>query len=143
MPATLTYPGVYIEEIPSGVRTITGVATSITAFIGTASRGTANEPIVINNFGDFERLYGGLSPDSMQSYAVRDFYQNGGSQAIMVRIHNGATLATIKLPTGELSPNDALTLVAASEGGWGNNLRAGVDYNTRDPKDQDLFNLTV
>ena len=39
MPATLTYPGVYIEEIPSGVRTITGVATSITAFVGRALRG--------------------------------------------------------------------------------------------------------
>jgi len=36
MPAALTYPGVYIEEIPSGVRTITGVATSITAFLGKA-----------------------------------------------------------------------------------------------------------
>ena len=39
MPITPTYPGVYIEEVPSGVRTITGVATSITAFIGRALRG--------------------------------------------------------------------------------------------------------
>jgi phage tail sheath protein FI len=35
----VTYPGVYIQEIPSGVRTITGVATSITAFIGPRIRG--------------------------------------------------------------------------------------------------------
>ena len=39
MPSALTYPGVYIEEVPSGVRTITGVATSITAFIGRALQG--------------------------------------------------------------------------------------------------------
>jgi len=39
MPITPTYPGVYIEEIPSGVRTIIGVATSITAFVGAAHAG--------------------------------------------------------------------------------------------------------
>ncbi len=43
MPVTLTYPGVYVEEIPSGVRTVTGVATSITAFIGRALRGPVND----------------------------------------------------------------------------------------------------
>ena len=48
MPATLSYPGVYIEEIPSGVRTITGVATSITAFIGRAASGPTDDPVVIN-----------------------------------------------------------------------------------------------
>jgi len=50
MPITPTYPGVYVEEIPSGVRTITGVATSVTAFIGRAKRGPVNEAITINNF---------------------------------------------------------------------------------------------
>lgn len=60
MPSTLTYPGVYIEEIPSGVRTITGVATSITAFVGRALRGPVNEAVVINSFGDYERVFGGL-----------------------------------------------------------------------------------
>lgn len=38
MPTTPTYPGVYIEEIPGGVRTITGVATSITAFVAGKAR---------------------------------------------------------------------------------------------------------
>src|ERR1700751_5239494 len=86
MPATLTYPGVYIEEIQSGVRTITGVATSITAFIGRAARGPVNEAVAINSFGDFERAFGGLQEQFLMSYAVRDFYSNGGSQAIIVRL---------------------------------------------------------
>lgn len=91
MPATLTYPGVYIEEISSGVRTITGVATSITAFIGRALRGPVNEAVVINSFGDFERIFGGLWAPSSLGFAVRDFYLNGGSQAIIVRLfHPGA-----------------------------------------------------
>ncbi len=86
MPSALSYPGVYIEEISSGVRTITGVATSITAFIGRTSTGPKDDPITINSFGDFERIFGGLWADSNLGYAVRDFYLNGGSQAIIVRL---------------------------------------------------------
>src|SRR5919199_1678280 len=86
MPVTPTYPGVYVEEIPSGVRTITGVATSITAFIGRARRGPTNDPVTITSFSDFERVFGGLQEKYLMSYAVRDFFLNGGSQAIIVRL---------------------------------------------------------
>src|SRR5437660_1604726 len=97
MPVTPTYPGVYIEEIPSGVRTITGVATSITAFIGRALRGPTDQEkietdraVTINSFGDFERIYGGLWEKSTLGFAVRDFFLNGGSQAIIVRLYHRA-----------------------------------------------------
>jgi len=88
MPVTPTYPGVYIEEIPSGVRTITGVATSITAFIGRTARGPTDDAVTINSYGDFERIFGGLWADSTLGYAVRDFYLNGGSQAVIVRLYH-------------------------------------------------------
>ncbi len=86
MPATLNYPGVYIEEIPSGLRTITGVAMSITAFLGRVTRGPTNESVTINSFSDFERQFGGLDVNYPMSYAVRDFYLNGGTQTIIVRL---------------------------------------------------------
>src|SRR5262244_368891 len=86
MPETLTFPGVYIEEIPSGVRTITGVATSITAFIGRAQRGPTNKATTINSFSDFDRIFGGLWLWSKAGFAVRDFFLNGGSQGIFVRL---------------------------------------------------------
>src|SRR5262245_66090578 len=101
MPAALTYPGVYIEEIPSGVRTITGVATSITAFVGRAIRGPVNEAVTINSFGDFEKEFGGLWLDNALGYAVRDFFLNGGSQAIIVRLYHqdpGNPTATPPVP---------------------------------------------
>ncbi len=107
MPIAPTYPGVYIQEIPSGVRTITGVATSITAFIGRTRRGPVNEPITINNFGDFERIFGGMWLESTMSYAVRDFYLNGGAQAIIVRLFSPtfadepARLAALAAATAE------------------------------------------
>ncbi|MBE9180876.1 phage tail sheath family protein [Oculatella sp. LEGE 06141] len=142
MPTLPNYPGVYIEEIPSGVRTITGVATSITAFVGRARRGLANEPVTINSYAEFERLFGGLWVDSTMSYAVRDFYLNGGSQALIVRVHNNAASAVFDFEGG-------LGLEAASGGTWGNKLSAVVDHQTRDadstdpPPDPNLFNLTI
>jgi phage tail sheath protein FI len=86
MPSALTYPGVYVEEIPSGVRTITGVPTSVTAFVGRARKGPTNEAFEITSFGDFERVFGGLWASSAMSFAVRDFYLNGGARAVIVRL---------------------------------------------------------
>src|SRR5262245_22657591 len=97
MPVPLTYPGVYVEEIPSGVRTITGVATSITAFIGRTLRGPTDLPVTINSFPDFERGFGGLWVGSALGFAVRDFYLNGGTQSIIVRVYSPETGAAAKL----------------------------------------------
>ena len=67
MPATLSYPGVYVEEIPSGVHAITGVPTSVTAFVGRARRGPVNSATVVNSFSDFGRVFGGLD---FQNYFI-------------------------------------------------------------------------
>lgn len=143
MPVSPTYPGVYIEEVPSGVRTITGVATSITAFIGRARRGPVNEPTRIQSFADFQRAFGGLWTESTMSYAVSHYFLHGGTDALIVRVHNGATTATLSLPAG----GDTLTLAAASPGEWGNNLQATVDHETKDKDepspDTNLFNLKI
>jgi hypothetical protein len=136
MPVTLSYPGVYIEEVPSGVRTITGVATSITAFIGRALRGPENDPTRVQSFAEYERLFGGLWRDSTLSYAVQQFFQNGGNDALIVRVQNGGNAATLVLAAG-------FNLEAASNGDWGEGLRARVDHETRDSTDTTLFNLTI
>ena len=136
MPAALTYPGVYIEEIPSGVRTIVGVATSITAFVGRAQRGPVDDPIRIQSFADYERLFGGLWEPSAMSYAVQQFFLNGGSDALIVRVHAGGLEPEIDVGGGFI-------LEAANPGDWGNQLEASVDHATKDPGDASLFNLTV
>ncbi|MGH8599142.1 MAG: phage tail sheath family protein [Burkholderiales bacterium] len=148
MPSALSYPGVYIEEIPSGVRTITGVATSITAFVGRAARGPTDTdgPVTINSYGDFERNFGKLDPGYPMGYVVRDFYLNGGGQAVIVRLYKAAAgkpaKAVIKITN--------LPLEAASAGTWGNNLRARIDAKVSADiatryglATTDLFNLTV
>lgn len=143
MPVSPTYPGVYVEEVPSGVRTIVGVPTSVTAFIGRAERGPVDDPVVINNWGDFERRFGGLQVDYPMSYAVQDFFLNGGSQAVIVRLCKGASTAT--LAAGDFK------VAAVNPGTWGNALEVTVDVNGIDDEvakrygltQTDLFNLTV
>lgn len=138
MASTPTYPGVYIQEIPSGVHTIAGVATSIAAFVGYTAQGIDNRAEHIFSFSDFERLFGGLSADSELSYAVQQFFQNGGTEAYVVRAPRaGATPASVNF--------GGLIFTALSSGGEANgNLVIDVDYNgidhTASPK---MFNLTI
>ncbi|HMO59508.1 MAG TPA: phage tail sheath subtilisin-like domain-containing protein [Roseiflexaceae bacterium] len=151
MPVTPTYPGVYIEEVPSGVRTIIGVATSITAFVGRARRGPLNEPVRIQSMGEYERTFGSLWDASMMGYAVQHYFLNGGGDALIVRVAhtadaapgNNAAAATMAL-AGADGP---LNLIAANPGTWGNQLRARIDHDTRplDPGEAatSLFNLTL
>ncbi len=125
MPVRPSYPGVYISETASGVRSIPGVPTSVTAFLGRFRHGPINEPVSASNFGEFARRFGGLWAPSPASYAVDDFFANGGSQAIIVRLFrprdaNDDGVAT--LAVGNLS------LVAADPGEWGNGLSAVVSY---------------
>jgi phage tail sheath protein FI len=141
---------VYIEEIPSGVRTILGVATSITAFFGRANQGPVDEPVTINNFGDYERIFGGLSTDSPMSFAVRDFYLNGGATALIVRLTNGAATATFDMTDLAPTPTVLLGLEAASQGVWANTLQVELTNDvSQDVADRfgvttaDLFNLEI
>jgi phage tail sheath protein FI len=135
MPPVFSSPGAYIDEVPAGVRTIAGVATSITAFIGRARRGPTDRPGHVRSFAEFERLYGSLWEPAPLGYAVKHFFANGGSEAVIARVHNRATCATLSLP--------AFKLVAASEGKWGNQLRVRVDHASEDRGDDALFNLSV
>jgi phage tail sheath protein FI len=142
MPTTVTYPGVYIEEVPSGVRTIAGVETSITAFVGYTGRGPTNRAVQIFSYADFERGFGGLSADSDVGYAVQHFFLNGGAKGWVVRVAAGATAAAIQLKNGVGGGDPVvLTATARSEGAWGNHLVLTVDYDSANAAS--LFNLTV
>lgn len=139
MPVTPTYPGVYIEEVPSGVRTITGVSTSVTAFVGSAKRGPINKAKRILSYADYERAFGGLDAGSKMSYAVRQFYLNGGSDAWIVRLADGASAAQKVLAKN--GGGAVLEISALDEGKAGNAIEIRVDYATSNPAS--TFNLTL
>jgi phage tail sheath protein FI len=139
MAVTPTFPGVYIEEIPSGVRTITGVSTSVTAFLGPAKRGPINRAVHLLSYSDFERKFGGLASDSEMSYSVRAFFLNGGSDAWVVRLAGSASPASRLLQNS--TPADIIQLTALDDGLSGNSIELRVDYKTGNPAS--TFNLTA
>jgi hypothetical protein len=140
MAGPYTYPGVYVEEVPSGVRTIIGVSTSDTAFIDVFARGPLDRAVRITSFGDFERVFGGLDSASAASYGVRQFFLNGGGVAWVVRVGANGTAAS-KTLSGATPPEDVVRVDAASPGAWGRRLGVAIDHKTRDPTR--LFNLAV
>jgi phage tail sheath protein FI len=138
MPVNPTFPGVYIDELPSAVRTITGVPTSIAAFVGTAPKGVTDRPMHITSFSDYEREFGGLAVSSPLSYAVFQFYQNGGSEAEIVRVAAGDALkSTVTLPGA-----NGVVLEATSPGVWADDLRVRVEYPSPDD-DPTVYNLLI
>lgn len=126
MPQQLTYPGVYIEEIPSGVRTISGVATSIAAFIGWAKKGPIDKAQRILSWQDFERHFGGLDARSYLGYAVYSFYANGGKDAYIIRLVGDDAVAA------EKEIDAKLRLTAMSPGEWGNHYGFVIQDRTDD-----------
>lgn len=147
MPSSLTYPGVYVEEIPSGVRTIAGVSTSVAAFVDYFKRGPVDKAVQIFSFADFEREFGGLDSASEASYALQQFFLNGGSEAWVVRVvtigdataANNAQAATLEV-AADAGGAAAVKLAANSAGIWGQRLRARVDGEGCASGE---FNLTV
>jgi phage tail sheath protein FI len=145
MSVAVSYPGVYIQEVSSGVATITGVATSIGAFVDCFAAGPMNVATEVFSFADFESQFGGLDATSEASYGIQQFFANGGTQAYVVRVTsstqaNAAAPAAIALED-KAGGSTTLTAAAASPGAWGNNIRIDVDYGATDPTSQ--FNLTV
>ena len=137
MPSNLTYPGVYIEEIPSGVRTITGVSTSVTAFIGRARKGPTDKAILIHNFAEFERIYGGVWKESYLGYVVDHYFSNGGKDALIVRVHKVLNDPGLFEYVMELnSPAHRLELQSANPGSWAKNLMVRIKANDEELDDE-------
>jgi hypothetical protein len=126
--------------LTSSVHTITAVATSITAFVGYTARGIDNRAEEIFSFSDFERLFGGIALNSELSYAVQQFFQNGGSQAYVVRTPAtslGAAAANVVF--------DGIEFTALSSGTWADGqLLVDVDVQGVNLTTDSLaFNLTI
>jgi phage tail sheath protein FI len=125
-------------ESPGSIRVIARAATNIAAFVGRALKGPVDEPVTIRSFADYTRVFGGLWQPATMSYAVEQFFENGGRCAVIVRVVNGARPPTLTLPTatGKL-------ILRGVGAGSREFLRASVDYDAIDSRETDRFNLVV
>jgi len=141
--ATLTAPGVYVEEQPSGVRPIEAAGTSTAAFFGEAERGPLGSVVKIFNFTDFQTAFGGfLDGGRHLAHGVYQFFNNGGSACYVGRVAPNAVTASVTVIDRAAVPIDSLTISASSAGGWGNEIMVDVDSAlASDPDNQ--FVLTV
>ncbi|MBM0745389.1 phage tail sheath subtilisin-like domain-containing protein (plasmid) [Phormidium sp. CLA17] len=139
--ANLTYPGVYVEEVSSGIRPIQSAGTSTAAFIGIAEKGPLNEAVKIFNFTEYQNLYGSFLNNSFLSHSVYQFFNNGGSQCYIIRIGTNLKTANIVLKDRGSTAQPSLTISAKSPGVWGNQLAVQVTDGSNDPANE--FNLLV
>lgn len=126
------YPGVYIQEVPSGVRTIIAASTSTLAVVAHFPRGPVGTPVKVTSWTDVVRNFGGLDSRYVGLYALQDFFQQGGSFAWVSRI-------AFERPTLTLSSIEvALVVEARTNGGEGNSINISIA-----PHADGTFDLTV
>ena len=153
-------PGIY-KLPDSPLRALTGVRMDVCAFMGVAPRGPVRVPVVnetwrddvpcvepgrprhrtvavpVESFDDYRRLFGGFEGPGLLPYSVAAFFEQGGRRAYITRIvadyndqvKNAAGVASGTVADGILAPS--LTLLARSEGTWGNRLRGALDFTTK------------
>ena len=130
--------GIEVEEERGPDQAITRLGTARTAFVGRTLRGPVNRPVFIASFTEFQNLFGGLWQPSPLGYAVEHFFDNGGREALIVRVVNGARSATLNLKAGT-----ATLCLRAVRPGTREFLRVSVDYDNIAAQDGSDFNLTV
>jgi phage tail sheath protein FI len=159
MATSYLHPGVYVQEVSSGVHSIEGVSTSTAAFVGVADKGPVPgtilpggqpaQALLVNGFTEYERNFGGFRNDSFLTYAARAFFDNGGQRLYVIRVTDAAarraTTAALGSPP---SPNAfPIAISAANEGLWGNNVWVSIDfasdYVPSSPPNPTSFKLTV
>lgn len=138
---TLSYPGVYIEEVSSGVRPITTASTSTPAFVGVAAAGPLCRATRVTNWTEFQRIFGSFMPGSYLAYSVFAFFNNGGQQCYVVRVASDVKTASVTLQHRGGGQAGGVHLSAYSPGIWGNKLYVAVNDGTNLPTNE--FKLAV
>lgn len=130
--------GIQIAATPNAEQPIARTRAQLTAFVGRTLRGPVDTPVVVRSYADFQQTFGGLWQPSALSYAVEHFFEQGGRNAVVVRVANAAAPVTLALRCDR----ESLVLQARAPG-TREFLRASVDYDRIDTEDLQRFNLVV
>lgn len=148
MPERLT-PGVYVDEVSSGIRPIQGVGTSMAAFIGEAARGVPDQPTFLTGFGDFERRFGPIRRGAKGhlATAVQAFFDAGGRRCYVVRVLPSDAVKGQSVDVDARGPDalgitrKALRFSARGTGKWSKAIRIHIENATS--FQEDAFRVRV
>lgn len=121
---TYETPGLYYERLDRARRPLPALRMDVTGFVGMAERGPLDRPVPVESFRQFETRFGGFIGGGFLAYALKGFFDNGGSRAWIVRIASrepdtGAAAASLPLPP-------LWRIEASSSGSWGNGLSVAI-----------------
>ena len=140
--ATVSYPGVYVQEVSGGVRPLATASTSTAAFVGLTEMGPDDAATLVTSWTDFQRGYGSFIDDGYLPHSVYQYFNNGGRQCYIVRVtHSDAAAAGVSLNNRATAPVAGFAFTAKNKGAWGNSLLLQIEDGTLDPGN--LFKLTV
>lgn len=114
-------PGVYVEEVSSGVKPIAGVGTSVGAFVGIAEKGIIGKAVLVTNWSQFVNEFGSFIPNAYLAYAVYNFFAEGGTSCYVVRAAS-KDIKPAALIIKDSKKADLFKVCARSEGSWGNRI---------------------
>ena len=137
---TLTYPGVYIEEISSGVRPLEIASTSTAAFVGLTEMGPDDGATLVTSWTEFLRRFGAFTDDSFLAHSVLQYFNNGGRQCYILRVTR-TDAATASVTINNRAGNPGVLFSAKNKGAWGNSLLLRIEESTDDPGN--LFKVTI
>jgi uncharacterized protein len=130
-------PGVFVSQTPSANKAIQPASTSIAGMVGVTERGPANVPTLVTSAGEFNSVFGGFLDHANYSggrdalpYAVRGFFDNGGSHVHVVRVL-GTGHATSRFMFQDDTPADVLQVCASAPGAWGDRLSVTLTHRQR------------
>lgn len=143
-------PGVYVEEVSSGVKPIEGVGTSTGAFVGIAEQGPIGQAVLIPNWTQFVKIFGSFFPNYYLAHAVNQFFKEGGTRCFVVRTCHYDKITDAKSKNARYSietlkdesDKESILIQASSEGKWGDKLRVEIK-KTPGKIDEKQFNLVV
>ena len=140
-------PGVYRAPAEQRYSPISLGPSGVAGFVGLAERGPTNAPTRITDYAQFRRVYGELENDNYLDEAIKGFFENGGRVCYVLRVahlvrrrrEDIARSAFVKV-VDELD-QPTLTLRAANEGMWGNNVT--VQLRRQEPRVSTFLTLDL
>jgi phage tail sheath protein FI len=132
--ANPTYPGVYVEEVSSGIRPIQAAGTSTAAFVGLAEMGPDDQAQLISSWTEYQKQYGGFLQSAYLPVSVFQFFNNGGSQAYVIRVtRSDASVASATVANQASAPAAGVKFFAKDKGAWGNSIFLQIESGSVDP----------